>query len=230
MHSYSRSVSHLVDEAIRRWELEQRARRPLQQPRPVITVSREYGARGAELARLLAQRLGFACWDQELLHEVARTSQAPERLLLALDEHRRNVVSELTSLVAPRPTASEYFHALVQVVHTVAAQGSAVIVGRGAQFALDRDAALRVRVVCPVALRVQHLMASRGRSRAQAEEELGRVDDERRDFVLENYHRDPVEPSAYDLVVNTGTFTLPAAAALVESAYALRFAAPAAAT
>ena len=43
----------------------------------LVTIEREYGAGGAEIARLVAQRLGWKLWDHLLTEEIARLMGCP---------------------------------------------------------------------------------------------------------------------------------------------------------
>src|SRR5437588_6096235 len=60
--------------------------RPGAPPMSVITVSREYGAGGGEVARRLAEALGWELLDRELLHRAAAVEQVPDADLERLDE------------------------------------------------------------------------------------------------------------------------------------------------
>ena len=44
----------------------------------VITITREYGAGGGEVARKLAERLGWELLDRELLHQAAEIEHVPD--------------------------------------------------------------------------------------------------------------------------------------------------------
>ncbi|MFO0750089.1 MAG: cytidylate kinase-like family protein [Myxococcota bacterium] len=217
-----------MEDQIRRWMAAQT--RPVGPvtpvPRPhVVTVSREFGAQGEQLARVVAERMGYTCWDQELVHAIAESTQAPERLLESLDEHRRTSIDALAEVFRPASDVGDagYLRELVRVVHTVAAQGRAVIVGRGCQFILGPSEALHVRVVAPVEHRVKGLVARRGWSEAQARAEVARVDADRKAFLKAGFGRDPTDPAGYDLVINLASFTLARAAEVVELAWAAKF-------
>lgn len=228
MDRQPRSIEHIVDEQIRRWEASQvRATKPqtaVVRPQ-VVTISREFGAQGEQLARLVAERLGWTCWDQELVHAVAVNTQAPERLLESLDEHRRTAIDRMAEVWRPatEPSDASYLRELVRVVHAVAAQGRAVIVGRGGQFILGSNEALHVRVVAPREYRLRGLALRRGWSEAQARAELEQADADRKDFLRASYGKDPADPTCYDLVVNVAHMPLERAAAIVEAAWGAKF-------
>jgi len=233
MDKQPRHIEQIVEQQIKRWmatdaalreAAERAATRPAAPP-PPITVSREFGAQGEQIARLVAERMGFACWDKELLTPIAASTQAPMQLLQALDERRRTAIERVVDAWNPSgpPSDTTYLRELARVVHTLAAQGSAVIVGRGAQFILGPTEALHVRVIAPLETRVQGLVTRKGWTEAQARAEVKRMDDERDRFLRASFGRDPSDPHAYDLVINGARLPLAGAATLIEAAWRAKF-------
>jgi cytidylate kinase len=223
------SVHDLVEQRVQQWMAEQRRRsneRPATEPpRAVITISRQAGTDGTELARAVAEALGFQLWDQELVQRVAEQTGAPEVLLRAVDERARSAIQELLAgiLMGDAATEGEYFAQLMRVFHALAHHGAAVIVGRGAQFVFAPERALRVRVVAPLEVRLRKLASSRKLSDAAAHSELEKIDRERLHFVRNHYHRDASDPSAYDLVVNVGSMSPRVAVEVIVAAYRAKF-------
>jgi cytidylate kinase len=222
-------VHDLVEQRVQQWLAEQRTRSSErtvpEPPRAVITISRQAGTDGAELARAVAEALGFQLWDQELVHRVAERTGAPETLLRSVDERARNAIEDLLAgvLMGDASTEGEYLAQLVRLLHALAHRGSAVIVGRGAQFVLAPERALKVRVVAPLEARVRNLVSSGNLSNAAALSELEKIDRERLQFVRRHYRRDASDPSAYDLVVNVGTLGASVAVDVIVAAYRAKF-------
>src|SRR6516225_5326646 len=96
----------------------------------VITVSREYGAGGGEVARRLAERLSWELLDRELLHQAAAVEKVPDEELVALDEKAMGLVDRLRR----HPPHERYMHGLKQAAQAAAARGNVVLVGRGSRF------------------------------------------------------------------------------------------------
>jgi cytidylate kinase len=222
-------MNDLVEQQILRWQEQQRERRAeakaAEKTPPVITVSREAWARGTQLGALVAKRLGYEFWDQEVVHRIAEETGASEEFLRALDEHARGVVEDLVAgvLAGDAFTRSEYMSHLLRVLHAIARYGRAVVIGRGAQFVLPPEAALRVRVVCPVDQRVQNFAHARKLAEKEARLELERIERDRRAFIQQQFKRDVTDPCQYDLVVNTGTLSLDQGASIVEAGYQAKF-------
>jgi len=221
-----RSPQELVDYHVTRWAQDQKRRASHGlKLRPVITMSRQYGALGEHLGRLVADKLEFQCWDQEILHEIARHAKMPSTLFESLDERKKDSVSQLIAVFDKNHhvTAGEYMHQLLRVLHTIATHGDAVIVGRGASYVLDPDSTLRVRTVCALDERVAGLVERKGLSEKEARERCLRIDRERQEFIRSHFDRDIDDPSGYDLVINTGTCSLDVAAEIIIGAVHARF-------
>ena len=222
----SRSSSRLVEAAALRAELE--ARREAQarvQPRPVVTVSREFGALGASIARLVAVKLGFECWDQELVQEVSESISKPEQLLASVDERHHSMVLDLLAALFHREEgrAHEYRRELVRVIKALAKKGSAVIVGRGGQFIVAPSKALRVRVTAPLRDRVLGVQKRHGLTPQEAERKVRRVDQERAAFMKDGFDGVITDTENYDLVLDSSSFGREGSATIIEAAYLAKF-------
>ncbi len=227
MEPRASSIQQVVERQCRRWEIlrEHRAKEEKPAHWPVITIEREFGARGEALGRVLAERSGFTFWDGELVHAVAEESGANETILRSLDEHRRNVIEESIqgALLGGRHMQSEYLRGLAKLLGTISAHGASVVMGRGAQYLLAPEAALRVRVVSPLEARVQGYAQRQSIEQSRARAEVERSDAERLRFVRKLFSKDATVASDYDLVVSTGTFDIEQAAGIVLEAYGAKF-------
>jgi len=52
----------------------------------IITIEREYGSGGGEIAQLVAQQLGWKLWDQLLTEEIARLAECPKAVVERREE------------------------------------------------------------------------------------------------------------------------------------------------
>jgi cytidylate kinase len=225
------NVDQLVNQKILLWEEERRiaARKRPQGQGPMVCVSREYGARGAAMARMVAERLGFQFYSQELIQEIAEVAQVRQQVVASLDERLQDSISEWVVGLMKRDgfTPSDYLRNLSKVVLTLARLGRGVVVGRGAHFILERKSTLRVRVVSPIETRVARIAQRDSLSVDQARTTIRRIDAERVAFNRRHYGADLTDPVNYDLIVNTGTLGLEGAANQVVAAFESRFGRPA---
>ena len=221
------NIDRLISEQVLTWaSREAKARRNQKAPgtRPVITISREYGAKGRSLANELGRRVGFKVWDKELLSAIAEEAGADERFLASLDERRRKMIDDTLygSLMGFKHSNTQYFRSLLRVVHTIGAHGKSIIVGRGSNYVLQSDAALRVRLVCPIEIRVSYVAEHEGISEKDALKLIEARDAERDDFIRYYFKEDPGNSHDYDLVLNSGVFNIDQLADLVLLAYEKR--------
>src|SRR5580698_7836313 len=160
------NVDHFVNRQILLWQEERRIaeRKGIEgksSQQPMVCLSRQYGARGAEMGRMVAEQLGFRFYSQELIHDVAQEAQVRDQLVESLDERVQDRISEWVSSLIKRGVfaPSDYLRNLSKVVLTLGRHGKGVIVGRGAHFLLDPQATLRVRVTAPLEMRVARISA-----------------------------------------------------------------------
>src|SRR2546421_5200589 len=100
-----------------------------------VTISREYGSGGGEIAARLARRLGWQLVDHQIVAEAARKLGVHEAVVAAHDEKAGGILSRVFQWPYPtRPEeAQAYYETLRRVVLEAANTGHAVIVGRGGQ-------------------------------------------------------------------------------------------------
>jgi cytidylate kinase len=192
-------------------------------PMPLITFQRQHGSRGAVVARLVAERLGYTCWDRELVAAIAVHLQVDASELTPLDEHRRETGEALAATAASRVGHADYVRGLQAVAQTLTRRGSAVVVGRGVGFLLGADDCLRVRVVAPLEQRVAGLAGRSQLSLETARATIEYVERDRQAFIREQHGCDVEDPTSYDLVVSTGTMAVETAADVIVAAYQARF-------
>ncbi len=220
-----KSVEAIVEQQVRRWEAERSVREANAVHWPIITIAREYGARGAALGSALAEETGFVLWDHDVVHAIATEAHVSEKLVASLDEHAAHALLDFftSPLAGARYTQETYHRQLIKVVRTIAKHGSAVIVGRGAHFILSPKHCLRLRVVAPIEERVRGLASRNSITERKARAEAEHHDRDRGEFHRQHFLRDVSEPSAYDLVINTGAMDVPAAVHTVLGGYEAKF-------
>ncbi len=222
------TTTSIVDRQVRLWLEERKVRAASNAPAsssPCITISRQYGSQGGDLGRKVSEVLGFSFWDHEIVHAISERSGIDEQMLETVDEHTRNTMEVFIDGILRGKSYSEgeYLRQLMRLIHTISNHGSAVIVGRGAQYILDVDQALHIRVVSPFSKRVRELAARKQITERAAAAEIERVGKERISFIQHHYARDISDTGAYDLVVNTGTMSMDSSVEIIATAYEQRF-------
>ncbi|MCZ6782669.1 MAG: cytidylate kinase-like family protein [Proteobacteria bacterium] len=219
-----RRLDQIVDHQVRRWEVERRATIP--QPRaPCIALSRHPGSGAAELAHQVAEWLDYGCFGIEIVDQIAQREHVQRSLVTGLDEHVRSAIDRYVFdfLRGESFTETDYLRQVVQVVTTLGERGMAVILGRGAPFILPPDRALRVLVTAPVVARNERIAKEHRLSLGEAALRREHDDRERLQFLRHGFGVEPDDPSLYDVVVNTGTLSIEAAAKVVIEGLRRRF-------
>lgn len=111
---------------------------------------------------------------------------------------------------------STYTDLVHQVILEMAQQGNVIIVGRGGHIILkDMPHVLRVLIVAPEEVRIQTLMERMGINRKDAERRIRQSDKERAAYLKRYYNTVHLDPTNYDLVLNTGHLSVDTSVSLI---------------
>lgn len=183
----------------------------------VVTVEREYGSGGGEIAAKLAERLGWKLWDQLLTQEIARRLDCECRAVEEREEKRDPMYYRLFkafmrgsfegSLNAPRlkMVDTECIREMVQrLMPEIADEGSCVIVGRGSAYYLgNRSDAFHIFIYARFQERVRRLQLT-GKNEREANELAETVDRDRADFIKKYFDIEWPGRHRFHLMVNSG--------------------------
>ncbi len=182
----------------------------------IITVEREYGCGGGEIAERLASQLGWKLWDQLLTEEIARLANCPKAVVEDREERtdplyyrlfksflRGSYEGSLNAYKLNVVDSESILKITERVVQHAASKGNCVIVGRGSQHFLgNRQDTLRVFLYAPRENKVRRLM-SRGEREKEAQELVDTVDRERVDFIQKYFHVEWPNRAVYHAMINT---------------------------
>jgi hypothetical protein len=198
----------------------------------VVCISRALGARGEEVGRLVAERLGFLYVDDEIVTQAAiRGGVDPAGV--ADEERRKTVVARVLEALAQgsaevwppggagigQEVRSEGMRALIrETIEQTAARGDVVIVAHAASHVVSGRPALRVLVTASPRTRAQRVGDQDGLDEARAARAVKESDAARRDYLKRFYGVDEELPTHYDLVVNTDVLSVELAAQVIGEA------------
>jgi cytidylate kinase len=182
----------------------------------IVTVEREYGSGGGEIAWELAKRLGWKVWDHALTEEIAKVANVEcstvERCEERVDSTFQRLVkvfwrgSQERSIPLPgaEPFDTDRFVAVgEQVMEKVAEAGNCVIVGRGAPYFLRRRGdAFHVFLYASHGEKLSRLLKL-GKSEREAGELLDTIDRDRMTFVKRYFDADWPTRCLYHMMINT---------------------------
>jgi cytidylate kinase len=204
--------------------------------RDVITISRQAGSGGDEIALRVSKILGYAYFDKSLMISVAKSLGVSEEDIADFSEDAYRVKSLVERILRrKRPVAGSFVlkgNALVRktldeeeclsvvqtVINSLASRGRTVIVGRGGQAILkDKAGVLHVRIVAPATVRVERIMKSEGLSQEAALKLIEDNDKATAEYLRRFYNIDWEDPTIYDMVLNTWKMNLDTAARVIAS-------------
>jgi cytidylate kinase len=182
----------------------------------VVTIEREYGSGGADIAKKVAERLGWTLWDHLLTTEIARLMECDCRVVEEHEEKKDPVFYRLLkafmqgshegSLNAPRLKMADtdcVREVAERVVKSAAEGGECVIVGRGSAYDLqNRPNAFHVFVYAPFEEKVRRLEAG-GKSKSEAIQLAETVDRDRAAFIKKYFEVEWPERQRFHLMVNS---------------------------
>jgi cytidylate kinase len=213
----------------------------------IVTISRQLGSLGDEIAARVARTLGLLIVDREYTFRAALASGVPatplQRLMYEgehslagqIMESLGSTPSELTDRSAPAPgplegiftpmmapssiSLEDGVQAIGRVITRLAYRESVLVLGQGGQIWLrDWKNACHVQVVAPVNLRVERVAEREGVSAGVARRRV-RVSDQSRAEYLARYHGvNWLDPLHYHFVTNTGLTPVEEAVALIVHA------------
>ncbi len=176
----------------------------------VITVSRQIGSLGTEIARESAQRLHYDYVDKEKIGELLKGFGFPETEVEKFDEKKPPFWDSLSL------ERRKFLHVTQAVLYELASKGRVIIVGRGGQVLLkDLPGILHLRIISPFEVRVKRLVAAGGFEEKQAVRFLRQGDQDSFGFIHTFFHVNWDDPGLYDLILNTGKISMETAINLV---------------
>lgn len=173
----------------------------------IITIGRQHGSSGREIARLLAEKLNYKCYDKEIVDEAANHSDFSRDLIDAFDEKRMSAFI----LHAGGYGLNENLRLNMQVVsaqfeamRNIAEKGNCIFVGRCADYILrDHDDLISVFILGDMDERLKCLERRQGLDEVEARKKIKEVDKDRSSFY--RYYSDQTWGDAqnYDMCINS---------------------------
>jgi cytidylate kinase len=222
MKMQTRSLNSMVEEQLTKWKSATMERKAVKaKPGPVITISREPGASGSEIARRLAQALKMDLVGAQIIQKIAESADISAKVIESLDEKELTRRDHwLSSLFETRHLwEDDYLYHLTKVIGTFGRQGNFVIVGRGAQYILPPEDTFRLRFIAPMEIKIENVMRDFGSSSIDAEKYVIKTDSDRHAYLRKYFNADVTDPSHYDMVVNTGKLGIDGSLEAVRAAF-----------
>jgi cytidylate kinase len=197
---------------------------------PLITISRQFGSGGSEIAERVARALDWHLYDNAVVNEVAkrlgmqpaevsareeRVPSLPERIASAMALGMPEVMPTVADLPL-RPNEDRISEMTKRVMEEAVLAGPAVLVGRGAQSMLaSRADALHVFCYAPPEALASYAVSNLGVAREDAARVVAENNHQREQYVTRHWKRDWRDFANYHLCVNTAWLGIDGAAELI---------------
>ena len=198
---------------------------------PVITISRQFGAGGKTLGKMVADELGLEFADSDIIEKVAEMANVSTHWVETVENEAGGKLSRFITRMVSKPLVDRilkdergyideeiYLDYLVLIIAQVADEGDAVILGRGSQYILnDHPDAFHILMIDELENRVRFMKENYELSDSRAARVV-RGEDKRRKVLYQKLGKtDYDDPFLYHLVLNMSKISLEEAKNMVCS-------------
>lgn len=201
----------------------------------VITIARGYGSGGRTIGKMLAEQLGIAYYDRELLRLASDDSGINEELFIKADEKLKKsrlfkIAKKVYKGELIPPDSDDFisndnlFNYQAKIIKELAQQESCVIVGRAADFILkDFDNVVKVFVHAPLEDCIKTLKEMTGKSEKELEKQILSIDKHRAEYYKYYTGRNWEDAKNYDLCLNSSQLGFDKCVEIVKAYLDIRF-------
>ncbi|MCP4711407.1 MAG: cytidylate kinase-like family protein [Planctomycetes bacterium] len=220
-------IDRIIERQMRQWEMSQSEQAKKEQHAQTatgdghridyITVSRELGSGGIQIARILSEKLKWQMYDKEILDYMADDMQVQKDLLESVDERTVGWIEEWIAPIFTHKPVDQltYYRSLAKELLVISRHGQAIILGRAGGLILPRKIGLSVRITAPFELRCERYAQEYNISAGEAKSVVEKKDRSQKAFVHDMLNQDIVDCRHYDIMINTEFIKPESAAKLI---------------
>ncbi len=201
---------------------------------PCITISRETGARAdvisEKLINIFQERfknnpLHWTVFDKNLIEKVLQDHHLPKTLSKLMEEEKYSAIKSIsTELLGGQPAIWTLVYKTIETILQIAQIGNVIILDRGANIITSKlPNTFHARLVAPLEFRIEHIRQLFNYDKKEAVEYIKREDQDRRDYVMNYFHKEINDPQLYNITLNTALFTDDEAAQIIGTAVISKF-------
>ena len=193
----------------------------------LITIGRQSGSGGRRIGIRLGELLNIPCYDEELIKEAAKKGGYSEEVVQSYDEKPSK--SFLYSFVMNHPSAGPYhnpgvilpleqrvFLAQYNTIRELAEQGSAIFVGRCAEYALEEEEnVINIFITVNHQDAIAHIEETYGYSLSKAKDFVKKTNKQRSEYYNFYTNKEWGDASNYHLSVNRSVLGIEGTAELI---------------
>ena len=167
----------------------------------IITISRQMGSLGDEIAKAVADKLNYDYIDKPEIAEALAD--------YGLRVHEKFDEKGLSFWESFSQQKKRFLYLIKVVLSDFAKKGNVVIYGWGAQVLFkDLPGVLRARIIAPFEVRTRRLVEQKGYDEKNAEKTLRKSDRDSAGFISSFFKYDLEDKDLYDLIINTNTISV----------------------
>jgi cytidylate kinase len=196
---------------------------------PVITISRQFGAGGKTLGKMVADELGLEFADSDIIEKVAEMANVSSHWVETVEKEAGGKLSRFISRVVSKKLIDRvlkdergyldetiYLDYLVLIIAQIADEGDVVILGRGSQYILnDHPDACHILLIDEFDNRVDFMKENYELSYSRATQVVRSEDKRRKNLYQKLGKTDYDESSLYHMVLNMSRIGMAEAKKLV---------------
>lgn len=201
---------------------------------PCITISRETGARADIISEKIIEffqksyngnPVPWTTFDRNLIEKVIQDHHLPQNLVKIMEEEKYSAVkSIMIELLGGQPPIFTLVHKTTETILQLAQIGNVIILDRAANIITSKQPnSFHVRLVAPLEDRIEHIRELYNYDRQQANDFIKHEDIDRRDYVMNYFHKEISDPLLYNLTINTHLMTADESAELIGNSVIKKF-------
>ncbi|MFZ0727172.1 MAG: cytidylate kinase-like family protein [Desulfobacterales bacterium] len=195
----------------------------------VITISRQFGAGGKTVGKMIADKLGYTFADDDIIQMVAEAANVSPHWVESIEKEAGGKLSRVVSSMVSKRLVDRilkdergylderlYLDYLVVIIAQIAEEGNVVILGRGSQYILnDHPDAYHILLLNSFENRTRFMMEHYDFSESRATQIVTREDKRRFNLYRKIGKTDYDNPALYNLVLNMARVPVTTAVKLV---------------
>ena len=195
----------------------------------VITISRQFGAGGRTLGRMIGKKLNYRFLDDLILQEIANQAQVSKNMVISMERTAGSMLSKMISGLLSSDYIDRlmgegkgymdeevYVQTLYEVMRKLATEGNVILTGRGGQYILeDFEGAFHILLVANKDDRIKFMQRHYNLSDAKAEAAVLSGERRRTNLYKKFGKKDYNDPIHYHLSLNMSRISLEKAVDLI---------------
>ena len=176
----------------------------------VITITRQFGSLGRQIAKLMAEQLGIEYYDRDIVDQAAKQLKLPASVVDEEEESAKKIFKNpFSRMVLPlgggtNSTQDDIFDAQQNIIRFLAEKSSCVIVGRCSDFILsEMDNVMNIFIYAPYPDRVENCVNSMGLEIDEARKMIVAVDEARDSYHMNYAGYKPGDINHCDILINS---------------------------